>query len=77
MIVTGDFKNPNNQCETDTVATMVFDREGAVVASRQIPHARGTGSSPQERDKLVAAVALAAGNRCDSRSRDGWSVSGL
>ena len=61
VIVTGDFKNPDNQRETDTVATMVFDREGAVVASLQIPHARGTGHSPQERDELVAAVALAAG----------------
>jgi hypothetical protein len=61
VIVTGDFKNPNNQCETNTVATMVSDREGAIVASPQIPHAEGTGYSPQERDKLVAAVALAAG----------------
>ena len=39
---------------------MVFDREGTVVASLQIPHATGTGYSPQERDELVAAVALAA-----------------
>ena len=60
VIVTGDFKNPNNQCATDTFATMVFDREGTVVASLQIPHATGTGYSPQERDELVAAVALAA-----------------
>ena len=61
VIVTGDFMNPNNQCETDTVATVVFDREGTVVASLQMPHPTGTDYSPQERDELVAAVALAAG----------------
>jgi hypothetical protein len=53
--------NPNNQCETDTVATIVFDRKGTVVASLQRPHFTGTDYSPQERDELVAAVALAAG----------------
>lgn len=61
VIVTGDFKNPNNQCETDTVATIVFDREGAVVASLQMPHATGTDYSRQERDELVAAVVMGAG----------------
>ena len=62
VIVMGDFKNPDNQqCETDTVTTKVFDREGAVVASLQIPHPTGTGYSPEERDELIAAVALAAG----------------
>jgi hypothetical protein len=61
VIVTGDFKNPNNQCETHTLASTVFDREGAVVASLQISRPSVTRFSPQERDELVAAVALAAG----------------
>jgi hypothetical protein len=61
VIVTGDFMNADNQCETDTMTTMVFDREGAVVASLQTPHQTGSDYSPQERDELVAAVALAAG----------------
>jgi hypothetical protein len=61
VIVTGDFKNPNNQCETDAVATIVFDREGAVVASLQMPHPTGTDYSPPERDELVAAVVRTAG----------------
>jgi hypothetical protein len=61
VIVRGDFKNPNNQCETDTVATIVFDREGAEVAALQMPHPTGTDYSPQERAELVAAVVRTAG----------------
>jgi len=61
VVVTGDFMNADNQCETDTVSTKVFDREGAVVASLQTPHPTGSPYSPQERDDLVAAVALVAG----------------
>lgn len=61
VIVVGDFMNADNRCETDdTVSTRVFDREGAVVASLPIlktysPYSR------QERDEIVAAVALATG----------------
>ncbi len=62
VIVAGDFMDADNQCvETDTVSTMVFDREGAVIASLRTPHQTGSPYSPQERDELVAAVALAAG----------------
>jgi len=61
VIVTGDFRNTDNQCEIDTLSTRVFDREGAVVASLQTHHKAGSHYSPQERDELVAAVALAAG----------------
>jgi len=61
VIVAGDFMNADNQCETDIVSTRVFDRQGAVVASLQTPHQIGSQYSRQERDELVAAVALAAG----------------
>jgi hypothetical protein len=61
VIVTGDVMNPQNRCETDTVATIVFDRDGTVVASLQRLHSTGTDYSPQERDELVAAVALGTG----------------
>jgi hypothetical protein len=69
VIITGDFTNADNQCETDTVRTRVFDREGAVVVSLQTPHQTGSHYSSQEREELIAAVASAAGKRLRLKDR--------